>query len=66
MCCIVLGSVNVISVITGQLVLSQLVPIFGQLLPVFWSTRTYFGQFIPSLVNWYLLKKEIVDGQRSR
>ena len=55
----------------GNSYLSQLVPVFGQLVPVFWSTRTsqvnlylvwstctLFGQLIP-------LKKEIVDGQRS-
>ena len=40
---------------------SQLVPIFGQLVPVLWSThtpkstRTYFGQLVPVLVNSYLL-----------
>ena len=47
--------------VTGQLIpiFGQLVPIFGQLVPVFWSTRT-------SQVNLYLLKQEIVDGQRSR
>ena len=39
--------------------LSQLVPIFCQLVPVVWSTRNpqvNFGQLVPSLVNSYLVK----------
>ena len=36
-----------VSVVSGYMYLSQLVPVFGLLIPNLWSTRTYQSQLVP-------------------